>query len=123
MKGPITTRILGTKDIARVVYATISADNNVRRRKPLPSFEDLDKTGPDYYINMVKHLLGNPRQSYKDLHEKWYWGMVDEGWKRGPYCVSAKTHPDLKPYSELPHGIRLKHALAHSIVLTYLDTK
>lgn len=117
----VITKILTNKEMAIVAYSAIQADNQVRgRKKPLEPFHKLDKVSQKYYLDMVNFLSGNPKMSYRDLYEEWYHGMLRQGWVQGKLCHKSRTHPDVKPYSKVPHGIRLTQELFYGVVQAYL---
>lgn len=59
--------------------------------------------------NGVQFLLSNENITAEQNHENWMKKKIEQGWKFGPIKdFAAKTHPDLVPFSELPHVERLK---------------
>lgn len=111
-------------EIVRVVYATIQADATIRKIDLPTRWQDLDNASKKMYTDMVTFLIRNPKSSHETVFNEWYFTMCNDGWIKGDkLCHKKKTHPDLRPYDELPFRIRLQHRLAHQIVSTYLEIK
>lgn len=105
---------------ANAVYSESHGD-------PKPRWEDL----PDGHWmkasarSMVDGLLsGEPRKSAEDQHNAWMAYKAEQGWKLGPEKdEQAKTHPSMRPFSELPRSEQLKDALAVRVACAVLDIK
>ena len=60
-------------------------------------------------------------QTPEELHESWCAAKLRDGWTFGQVKdASAKTHPCLVPYAELPADQRLKDAIFQAIVSTFV---
>lgn len=67
----------------------------------------------------VLGILSGEIQTPEQAHESWTEAKLRDGWTFGPVKdPSAKTHPCLVPYGELPLEQRQKDALFHTIVHT-----
>lgn len=84
-----------------------------------PSWEEAPEWQKQSAINGVKfHLTGEygPQQS----HENWMREKIDSGWVYGPVKdAEKKTHPSLRPFSELSMPERMKDILFATLVLTF----
>ena len=55
-------------------------------------------------------------------HEKWMADKLADGWVYGEVKdATAKTHPCLVPFEELPHNQQLKDYLFSAVVLAFVD--
>jgi hypothetical protein len=65
----------------------------------------------------VKYALDNPDAGPADQHYNWCLDKFTDGWAYGVVKdATAKTHPCLVPYTELPEFQRKKDALFRNIV-------
>lgn len=123
-KQSMLPRLLSHKEIIRVVYATIQADATVRGISLPINFHELDPIEQKFYTDMTMYLIRNPTQPHEQVYNEWYFSMCNEGWVYGEsFCTKEKTHPDLRPYENLPYRIRLQHMIAHQVVNVYLAIK
>lgn len=91
-----------------------------------PRWDDLPE---DHWMkksarSMVDDLIADPgaRKSAEAQHEAWRTYKEGEGWVLGPTKdESAKTHPSLRPFEELPRSEQLKDALAVRVACAVLD--
>lgn len=71
----------------------------------------------DSAISGVQYALDNPNSTPEDQHITWMDHKKADGWVYGEVKdATAKTHPCLVPYSELPDHQKLKDAVFQSIV-------
>lgn len=72
-------------------------------------------------ISGVQTLIDNPNLSPEETHQHWLEYKTAEGWVFGEIKdAEKKTHPCIKPYSELPYEQRLKDVLFKAIVANLL---
>ena len=70
-------------------------------------------------INGVEFCLANPDVSPAKTHENWLAHKKSLGYVYGPQRDDTKkTHPCMKPYSELPPEQRAKDLIFQSVVST-----
>jgi hypothetical protein len=61
--------------------------------------------------------LANPRAPASAQHDQWMAQKKAEGWKHGKVkSGTAKTHPLMVPYSDLPEVERRKDALVGGVI-------
>lgn len=73
-------------------------------------------------INGVLFTLANPDAGPEANHVSWLKEKEADGWVYGPEkSETAKTHPCVLPYDQLPLPQRLKDDLFRAIVLTFKD--
>ena len=52
------------------------------------------------------------RPTAEENHERWCIDKIQEGWQVGDqYSAANKTHPNLRPYDELPHYQQIKDTI------------
>lgn len=68
-------------------------------------------------IDGVKFRINNPDAPDSAQHDAWCDFKIKDGWVYGEVKdTSAKTHPCLVPYEELPYGQKAKDKLFQAIV-------
>lgn len=68
-------------------------------------------------IKGVEAIMADPWMGPADSHASWYVEKVNTGWVYGPVKdETAKTHPCMVPYAELPEAQRVKDTLFVNIV-------
>lgn len=68
-------------------------------------------------IDGVKKVLDNPRLTPMEMHANWMAFKKKQGWTYGEEKnLEKKTHPSMRPFSELPLDERRKDALFNAIV-------
>lgn len=69
----------------------------------------------------VKYRLEHPDSTPENQHESWVEYKVNDGWTHGDVKdETAKTHPCIVPYSELPEFQKIKDKLFASIVNVFI---
>jgi hypothetical protein len=75
-------------------------------------------------INGLRAFVQNPVMTPEQNHENWMQLRLSQGWTHGPVKdETAKTHPDLVPFSEMPKIEQLKDTMdleARKFALTLL---
>lgn len=75
----------------------------------------------DSAINGVRFTLENPTAGPAAQHDAWCKAKVADGWSYGPEKdATARTHPCLVPYDELPPDQRVKDHTFRAVVATLL---
>ena len=64
----------------------------------------------------VRFVLASPDATAEASHDAWMRVKIADGWVYGEVKAEAKTHPNLRPYAELPEFQRRKDALFLAIV-------
>ena len=112
--------MMTTEEIARVCHEANRALQIIQADPTIsvsPSWDDLDpETRLSATVGVDGVLAGNtPRQS----HEQWRRFKETNGWTLGPVKdETAKTHPLLVDYDDLPAAAKVKDALFVGVVLS-----
>lgn len=108
-----------TDEVARVVHEANRALQTVQNDPAIPVSPPWDATDPETRRSVVMGVIGvrlgssSPRES----HEGWCDYKLAHGWVHGDVKdETAKTHPCLVPYDELPPSQRVKDELFVAIV-------
>lgn len=71
----------------------------------------------DSAIAGVRNIIANPDTTPEDSHKSWLAHKEADGWVYGPKKdATAKTHPCMVPYDDLPPEQRIKDKLYTSVV-------
>lgn len=82
-----------------------------------PEWEDSPEEMRISSARGVQFALDNPNATPEQQHEAWSRDKIADGWKHGATKdATAKTHPALVAYNELPEGTRRKDALFRAVV-------
>lgn len=85
-----------------------------------PEWEQAGDWQQNSAIDGVKYFLKNTEATPEDMHDNWMREKYMAGWKYGPEKNAvAKTHPCLKPYSELPSAQKVKDSFFISVVRSF----
>ena len=85
-----------------------------------PSWDDCGADMQASCIKGVQFALDNPNATSEQQHEAWMKERIEQGWVFGEVKdAEKKTHPALRPYSELSEGTRLKDAVFQAIVRAF----
>lgn len=89
---------------ARIAHVVVRALND-SRGEPTLDF-GLVKAG---LIHAIQDIVENPELTGEDMHRRWLEDKEAKGWVFGAQKDPvAKTHPCIRPYSELPPEQRVK---------------
>ncbi len=104
-------------DIARARYEANRAYQLALGEEPSPHWEAAPQWLKDSALQGVRYRIDHPRATSSDMHEQWMRKRLSRGWTLGPVKdESAKTHPNLVPYDQLPAEQRRKDLLFSTIV-------
>lgn len=112
----MTMTATGEEEIARVAHeANRGVQDMDGDECPSPPWASED---PDVRALTVRGVaLARAGLSPEQLHEAWCDGKRAQGWTYGPVKDrTAKTHPCLVPYRELPENQQAKDRILHAIV-------
>src|SRR5688572_11690992 len=110
----IVERDAAVDTIARAVHETVRAYQAALAEPVAPAWEDAGSMQQDSR-DAVEFALGNPTPGAQ--HEAWVRSKEREGWVYGPVTdENAKTHPSLRPFTELSETEQTKDALLVRIV-------
>jgi len=105
-------------DVARravFVYETCRLEAIASLRPIVPeTWEQRDLAFREQFVRVIERLCAAdaPPTTPEREHESWMRAYEEMGWKWGPVRdVSAKTHPDMRPFGELPEAERHKDAV------------
>jgi hypothetical protein len=106
------------EEVARVCHEANRALTYILQDVPVQSDWDLvDIDMRTSSIKGVQFALDNPDVTAEQMHEQWCKERREAGWVYGETKDSvAKTHPALKPFSELHDGVKRKDAVFRAIV-------
>jgi RyR domain len=116
-KEPEVSELVYTgQQIARICHEANRALQCVNGEdEPSPAWADAPEWQRESAAEGVASALAG--ESAEELHESWCQHKITDGWRYGEVKDgTAKTHPCLVPYAELPEGQRRKDALFHAIV-------
>lgn len=86
----------------------------------VPMQPSWDRCGIDMQESCAKGVLfalNNPNATPEDQHDAWMKERLEQGWVFGKVKdTEKKTHPALRPYTELSEGVKLKDAVFRAIV-------
>jgi hypothetical protein len=107
-------RDVAVNSIARTVHEGMRAYQAALNEPAAPPWDDADWM-QESSREAVEFALGNPTPGAQ--HEAWVRSKERDGWVYGAVKdESAKTHPSLRPFEELPETERTKDALLIGIV-------
>jgi DNA-binding transcriptional MerR regulator len=106
------------EDIARVIHAANRELQIVQGDpKPSPPWDDAPEYQVSQNVASVIVALADRNQTPEANHQGWLDRMTADGWTYGAVKdADAKTHPDLVPFADLPHGEQQKDRLFIAIV-------
>lgn len=82
-----------------------------------PRWDDAPDWQRESARNGVVFVIANPAADAEASHDSWMFSKSADGWVYGEVKrPDAKTHPNLRPYAELPEFQRRKDALFLAIV-------
>lgn len=82
-----------------------------------PSWDDLSDRQRKLSVFIVNFLQVNPYATPVSVHNAWMGEMIhNEGFSLGPADPTARTHPNLVPFEELPEAVRNGYALSIGVV-------
>jgi hypothetical protein len=109
--------MLSTIQIARVAHEVNKAYCQAIGDNTQPSWEDAPEWQKSSAIAGVQFHINNPGAKPEDSHNSWLAHKEAEGWVYGEVKdAEKKTHPCMRPYSELPVEQRVKDYLFIQVV-------
>jgi hypothetical protein len=85
-----------------------------------PTWEHCGIDMQESCVKGVSFAFNNPDATPERQHEAWMRERIEQGWVFGEVKdPEKKTHPALRPYSELSEGTRLKDAVFQAIVRAF----
>lgn len=110
-------RPLSTLQIAQVCH---EATRGFQRTLGQPQSREWDNAGTEMQqsvVHGVKVAQESTEHGPEELHRQWRMVREQQGWVYGDVKDEvAKTHPNLRPYNELPLSEQLKDSLFIAIV-------
>lgn len=120
------TKSFTKEEIAHVVHEANRVVQDILQTPGVPvapawvEFPEEQKQG---VINGVKFAFDNPDVTPEQSHESWLAEKLENGWVWGPVKDGElKTHPNIKPYSEIPTVEKIKDDLFLAIVRVLAHT-
>ncbi len=103
--------------IAEVVHEALRAWKLSAGEESHPHWNEAPEWMRSSTLESVRFRIANPSAPASVEHERWMAERARDGWRRGPEKdETAKTHPMMIPYAELPEDERKKDALIISVV-------
>ncbi len=94
--------------------AFVEATGAGDKKKPWAMLDVADR---ERFIRATSNALDTKVKDPAQSHKLWSDSMLRDGWKYGDeYDAEAKTHPNLKPYENLPELEKFKDVLFLSVV-------
>lgn len=88
-----------------------------------PAWADAPEDMRTSSIHGVRWRLEHPHAPASAQHDEWMRAKLADGWTLGPVRdATAKTHPALVPYDQLPDNVKDKDAVFTAIVLALSDS-
>lgn len=88
-----------------------------------PVWEDVPVWMRHSALTNVRIQLENPKISAAERHWRWVQESQLDGWSLGPKDPEAKTHPNLRPFAELPRHQQIKGEMFGAIVEALRDVR
>ena len=106
------------EEIAAICHAANRALTECLRDVPVqPEWDDAPEDMKLSSIRGVMFAINNPKATAEDQHRAWMDDKISSGWEYGPEKSDVmKTHPSLKPFGQLPDGVRTKDVLFRAII-------
>lgn len=106
-------------DIARVCHEANRALCEINWDHSQSPWEIAPQWQKESAVNGVRFHLANPDATPEQSHENWMKEKIQDGWVYGERKnATAKTHPCLRPYNELPEDQQMKDHMFRAIVHT-----
>ena len=103
-------------EVCHEVNRAICEASGDSSQKPWADAEDWQRASA---VAGVKYTLAHPDATPADQHDAWSADKLSAGWVYGPTKdASAKTHPCLVPYDQLPFEQRVKDHAFRAVVAT-----
>ena len=103
--------------IAQFAHAMNKAWCEVHGDFSQPKWEDAPEWQRASAIAGVEYRLHHPNATPESMHQSWFDQKVIDGWKYGPVKdATAKTHPCMVPFRDLPPEQQFKDRLFSLIV-------
>jgi hypothetical protein len=107
--------LLSIEQIASITHAANRAYRACIGEEPGPAWSDLS---PQEQHVIMAGVEKAPTHSPLALHDDWVTAKLEAGWVYGEeHNVEARTHPNLRPYDELPEAQRRKDNLFRGIAV------
>lgn len=103
-----------TEDVTRAIYEACRLEAQWSGRSIVPEpWDERDEAFRERMIRVVeRYLHSEGLPTPKEAHDSWCEAYREMGWTYGPVRdPQKKTHPDLRPYEELPQDEREKDAI------------
>ena len=105
--------------IARAAHEAIRGWVTAHGQKATPPWSRAAKWMRDSTRESILFAIENPEAPHSAQHDQWMEQKFRDGWVFGETKdASAKTHPMLIPYEDLPEFERRKDALMRAIALS-----
>lgn len=117
------TAEIATYNIAGVCHQAHRQLCMAMGEEPPPVWEDVPVWMRAFALDNVRIQLENPNISPAERHWRWVLEMTAKGWEVGPKDPERRTHPNLRPFSEMPWGAQIKGKLFGAIVESLRDAR
>jgi len=108
--------------IARVAHEANRQYRRMIAEHPGPAWDNAPEWMRSSAIHGVKEVVNNPDLTPEEAHDKWVQEKAGDGWVYGTKKdSSAKEHPCMLSYTDLPEEQRVKDYLFLSVVKALLS--
>lgn len=105
------------EQIAKVCHAANKALCDANGDTSQKQWDEAEQWQRDSAIKGVQFRLDNPNATPEEQHGAWMKAKLEDGWKLGDVKdAEQKTHPNLKPYDQLPDVDKKKDYLFQGVV-------
>jgi hypothetical protein len=117
------TLVIPVSSLAKLIHKCVGTIPRIDGSKP-PKWSKLSFEDKQLSYRAIINILNNyPKFTPEDAHEVWMKAKINQGWKYGEqYNETAKLHPSIVPYDELPDSEKLKDEIWASLIKSFRNS-